>query len=145
VFGVGRAQLRGDGLFEPDPNGVPVVVQPVIVAERELGDPGIADLIAWRSSDPSRWWWRMGAGWVLGEHLMEDRGEPVLCVETALAWLKSGGAALCVLDWSAPPQFWSALRHGPDLRFTCPNLRARVRNHIMQSIRLPGMELANDA
>jgi hypothetical protein len=145
VFGVARASLAGDGLYEPDPDGVPVVIQPVMVAERELGDAGISDLIAWRSSDPSRWWWRHGVGWLLGEHLLEDRGEPVPCVETPLAWLKTGGQAVALLDWSAPAQCWAALRQGPALRFTCPTLRARVHNHLMQSIRLPDLELADAA
>ena len=145
VFGVGRARLGSDSLFEPDADGVAVVVQPAMIADPEPGDHGIRDLIAWRSSDPSRWWWRDGGGWLLGEHLLEDRGEPVACVETPLDWLKVGGEALCILDWTAPPQCWASLRHGPALRFTCPNLRARVRNHLTQSIRLPGMELADAA
>lgn len=145
VFGVERARLRPDGLFEPDPDGVTVIVQPVMVADREPGDHGIADLICWLSSDPTRWWWRRGEGWALGEHLMEDRGEPVLCVETPLAWLGAGGEAICILDWSAPRQFWAELRHGPALRFRATRLQARVRNHLMQSIRLPELELADAA
>lgn len=145
VFGIERARLRPDGLFESDPDGVGVIVQPVMAANREPGDHGIVDLVCWHSSDPSRWWWRRGEGWAFGEHLMEDRGEPVLCVETPLAWLAARGDAICILDWSAPRQFWAALRHGPALQFPCPNLRARVRNHLMQSIRLPEMELADAA
>ena len=145
VFGIERARLCPDGLFEPDPDGVPVIVQPVMAAYREFGDHGILDLICWRSSDPSRLWWRRGEGWALGEHLIEDRGEPVLCVETPLSWLGARGEAICILDWSAPRQFWAALRHGPALRFTSPNLQARVRNHLTQSIRLPEMELADAA
>jgi hypothetical protein len=145
AFGVARARLGGDGSFEPDPDGVSVIVQPILAAEREWGDPGILDLIAWHSSDPSRWWWRRGDGWLLGEHLLEDRGEPVACVQTPLDWLRAGGDALCLLDWAAPPQLWEALRHGPALRFTCPNLRARVQHHLTQSIRLPDLELADAA
>lgn len=145
VFGVERARLGPDGLFEPDPDGVTVMVQPVMVADREPGDHGIMDLICWRSSAPSRWWWRRGDGCALGEHLDEDRGEPVRCVETPLEWLGAGGEAICLLDWSAPRQFWAALRRGPALRFTSANFQARVRKHLMQSIRLPEMELSDAA
>lgn len=38
VFGIERARLRTDGLFEPDPDGVSAIVQPVMVADREPGD-----------------------------------------------------------------------------------------------------------
>lgn len=147
TIGAARAALGSDGLFEPDEHGEPVVVQAVCDGlHRELGDAGLIDLVAWRTQEPERWWWRCGTAWALGHELIDlDEGEPVPLVATPCAWLAAAGRALCILDWSPASPAWSALRHGPPLTFTDDALRQRVRNNLVQSAPLPTMEIHNAA
>lgn len=147
TIGVGRAVLRDDGLWEPSDKGEPVVVQAVCDGVgRELGDAGLIDLIAWRTSEPERWWWRCGTAWALGHELLDlDNGEPVLVVATPAQWLSVAGVAVCPLDWSSSSALWPALRHGPSLKFTDEALRLRVRSALVQSAPLPTMEIPDAA
>ena len=68
----------------------------------ECGD--IIDLIAWRSGDPARWFWRTGLGWALGTDWLTPRwgNEPVRLFATPLDWLAGAGEGMCILDGSAP-------------------------------------------
>lgn len=147
TIGVGMALLRDDGLFEPSGAGESVVVQAVHDGlDRELGDAGLIDLIAWRTSEPERWWWRWGTAWALGhELLVDDIGEPLPVVTTPCDWLAAAGEAVCLLDWSASSPAWRALRHGPALTFNDEALRLRVRNGLVQSAPMPTMEIHNAA
>lgn len=147
TIGAGHAVLGTDGLFEPVEHGEPVVIQAVNDdLGRELGEVGLIDLIAWRTDEPERWWWRCGSAWALGHELLAlDNGEPVPVVATPCAWLASAGKALCLLDWSAASPAWSALRHGPALTFNDEALRQRVRNGLAKSAPMPTMELQDAA
>lgn len=147
TVGVGRALLHDNGLWEPCDEGEPVVVQAVHDGlARELGDAGIIDLIAWRTSEPERWWWRCGTAWALGHELLDaDIGEPVPVVATPAQWLSVAGEAVCPLDWSSTSSLWPALRHGPPLKFNDEALRLRVRNGLVQSAPMPTMEISNAA
>jgi hypothetical protein len=147
TIGAGRAVLGADGLFEPADHGEPVVIQAVHDdAGRALGDAGLIDLIAWRTDEPERWWWRCGTAWALGHELLGlDDGEAVLVVATPCEWLASAGKAVCLLDWSPASQAWPGLRHGPSLTFNDEALRQRVRNGLVQSAPLPIMEIHDAA
>lgn len=147
TVGVGRAALHDDGLFEPLGEGEPVVVQAVHDdLNRQLGEAGIIDLIAWRTQEPRRWWWRCGTAWALGhEMLVEHSGDPVAVVSTPAEWLAASGRAICLLDWSSVSPAWQALRHGPTLTFTNDALRQRVRNGLVRSAPMPTMEISHAA
>lgn len=149
-FGVAPVRWLPGGMYEPDPDGEPAVIMPVMhwsVIEPFEGVlvevPEIIDLIAWTTSDPTRWSWRCGAGWALGEHLM-DEALPVRVVLRPLDWLAMSGNAICILDWAAPSSCWARLRSAPPLQFTDDALRQRVRNALIGSVALPAMEI-NDA
>lgn len=141
-FGFGRARLIRGGFYEPDDMGDPVVIVPVF---DWLGAvPGVVDLIAWQTSRPRRWAWRIGTGWALGEHLLEY-GDAVRVVETPLEWLASGGRAFCPLDWDAPASCWARLRSGPKLIFADDLLKSKVRAAIARSVQMPEMEVRRAA
>ena len=98
-FGVCRAQFHGD-LYEPDPNGTPVIVMGV----SEHPDEEIIDIVAFQPSDPTRWWLRLGNAVVLGLHnarLAVFKEEPVLVHATPLDWLRAECHGAVVLDWRA--------------------------------------------
>ncbi|MCT2559243.1 hypothetical protein N0B51_09625 [Tsuneonella sp. YG55] len=145
TFGAGRAVLGSDGLFQPDEHGEPVVIQAVnddLV--RKHGEVGLIDLIAWRTDEPARWWWRTGSAWALGFELL-DGDEPVVVVATPCDWLAAAGRACCILDWSERSPAWPAMRAGPPLSFTNDTLRQRVRNALVATAPLPSMEIADVA
>ena len=54
-FGVCRAQFHGDH-YEPAPDGVPVI----ILGVSESPDEPILDIVAFKPSEPNRWWLRLG-------------------------------------------------------------------------------------
>ncbi|MCP5389165.1 MAG: hypothetical protein H6915_05310 [Novosphingobium sp.] len=148
-FGVAPVRWLSGGMYEPDPDGEPAVIMPVMhwsVIEPFEGVlvevPEIIDLIAWTTSDPTRWSWRIGTGWALGEALM-DEALPVRVVLRPLDWLAMSGNATCVLDWAAPLPCWAKLRSAPSLQFSDDALRQRVRNALVRSVALPTMEIAD--
>jgi hypothetical protein len=142
-LGVDRVQWLSGGFYEPDADGEAAAILPVCVLNGfSLLD--VVDLIAWKTSRPSAWRWRIGQGWALGEHLLDD-GLQVLVISTQLDWLKVGGKALCILDWSAPPPCWAHLRSSPSLQFTDEATRQLVRNTLVATAPMPIMELAHAA
>ncbi len=103
-YGVASAVFAGDH-WEPHEDGTPVCVLP----DAPLSDLGevvepVADLIAFRTIDPGRWWLLTGAG-VLLNPTARDRadymGEPLLIHRTPLDWMRAGGDGVVVLDWAA--------------------------------------------
>jgi hypothetical protein len=130
-------------LYEPDPEGEPAAIMPVPAAECELGELGLLDLVAFSTSQPARWSWRTGAGWLLGEWLLDE--DEVVVVETPARWLAHTGNALSILNWEAPASCWSALRQVPCLRFENETLGARVMRAIRDAVTMPRMELINAA
>jgi hypothetical protein len=147
TIGADRAVLGADGLFQPAAEGEAVVVQAVHDdLSRDLGNAGLIDLIAWRTTEAARWWWRVGSAWALGHELLVDyRGESVPVVGTPCDWLAAAGMAVCILDWSPTSPVWVSLRHGPSLTFTDDVLRQRVRNGLVLSAPMPTMEISNAA
>lgn len=121
-FGVAR--IRTDGPFwEHDPHGAPVCVLPAEPLA-DLGDPlwptaCVSDLIAFRTTDPGKWWFRTGAAVLLNPEAVEygqHFNEPVTIHPHPLDWLRAGGTGVVVLDWSAclalhlsgPPALYAA-------------------------------------
>jgi hypothetical protein len=142
-LGVQRVLWLPDGLYEPDPDGEAAAILPVFQMNG-IGFLDVVDLIAWKTGQPKEWRWRIGQGWALGDFLLDD-DLPVPVVATPLDWLKAAGDALCILDWSAPPQCWARLRSGPSLQFSDDALRLRVRNALVANVALPPMEVLDAA
>ncbi len=143
-IGVARLEMAPDGLFTPSEAGLLAYVQPVAEWDSDYGVSDIVDLVAWRPSEPSRWWWRCGTAFALGDGLL-DGDEPVPVVGTPLAWLAAGGKALCILDWSILSPIWTDMRSAPPLIFSDDRLRHRVRNHLIRSAPMPSLELHHAA
>jgi hypothetical protein len=142
-FGVTNVRWLPDGLYEPDPDGDLAIIIPVPAAERELGELGLIDLIACSTDDPSRWAWRVGTGWLLGEWLLDD--EEVAVVQTPIGWLAQAGAAAVILDWDAPASCWSALREVTSLRFDSETIKGRAAEAMLRSVSMPQMTVRNAA
>ena len=143
-FGVARVRWLADGLYEPAEDGDPALVMAVMPEMGDLLTPEPVDLIAWNTSHPRRWAWRVGGAAALGEYLL-DECDILSVVATPFDWLACAGEALCVLDWNAPPTFWSQLRAGPRLVLPDHDLRRRITSAISRSVILPDMEVADAA
>lgn len=141
-FGVANVTWLAGGFYEPDDEGEPAVITPVFDYARDCHSA--VDLVAWRTASPRRWAMRRGIPIALGDHLL-DRGEAVRVVETPLDWLGLGGKALCVLDWDAPPAFWSRVRGGPRLILGNAGTRAKIANACARSVIMPQMEVLRAA
>lgn len=97
---VTRIETGGD-LFWPDPDGRPAIIQPVWRAGPFESDP--FDLVAWRPSDPTKWWTRRYMGFPLGLDqldIAEIMGTPLMLRRSPLSWLKSNCDGCCILDWT---------------------------------------------
>lgn len=99
-----RIDFNGEGLWWPEPDGLPVLVVPVIEHD-DKGLSELTDLIAFAPATPARWWWRVGEAFALGLDQLADL-TPVMVHETPLDWLSSGGRGVVILDWDAPPRQW---------------------------------------
>lgn len=121
-FGVARVNPLPDSLYEPSDEGSPFMLMPVI----ERG--GVIDAIAFNTSQPARWLWRIGQGWALGLDELRPRWDdgPVPVFATPLEWLANAGQGICVLDWSAPDHEVESLRLREGLAATTPMLAARL-------------------
>ena len=112
--GLARARIKTTcRVWEPDFAGFPAVVMPIWGGPapsiyQAVERPQLADLIAWRSAEPQRWWYRVGAyGAVLGADnldLAHTEGWPITFETTPLDWLRADcrGAVLleeCEADW----------------------------------------------
>ena len=144
-FGVSCVRWLPGGLYEPDPGGEPAAIMPVPGPdEAELGELGLIDLLAFPTSQPSRWSWRVGTAWMLGEWWLGQLDE-LTVVETPVRWLARAGLAACILDWDAPVSRWAELRSTPTLRFENETLRARAERAMRRAVTLPQMEVLNVA
>ena len=88
-------------------DGIPAVIQPVWrgpAPSLECGVefPILADLIAWRPAEPSRWWYRWFVDSpALGDHYIDfahTEGQPLTCRLTPLDWLRCGCRGSVLLD-----------------------------------------------
>ena len=97
AFGIALVSPEPSYFYQPG-DGTLHVIMPVM----EAGE--LIDLIAWRSSNPARWFWRTGLGWALGADYLSPRwdDDPVRLFATPLDWLAGAGKGICILDWSAP-------------------------------------------
>lgn len=105
-LGVERIATAGRG-YMPSPDGFPAIilavwspVPPSIYLAVE--DPEIVDLIALRTDDPGRWWYRFGQpGLVLGEdYYLDAIAEEVRLkvFNSPLDWLRGNCEGTCFLD-----------------------------------------------
>lgn len=143
-YTVGMATIEVDegGTFFPSPDGVPAcIVAAVDPYNRPLGSAGLFDLVAFRSSNPRKWWLRTGNAYALGDHLL-DLAKPVRVVRTPIDWLAAGGDAVCVLDWSPSSPVWRELRSGPELLFPDDVLRQSVKSALISAATVPPMKVA---
>ena len=140
TVGMATIEVQEGGLFIPSPDGKPACIV-AVVWPHAFGEAGIYDLIAFRSSDPSRWWLRTGLACALGEHLL-DLPDPLPVVRTPCDWLAAGGDALCILDWSDASPVWGEMRAGPDLIFSDEALRLSVRNALVGAALPPSLKAA---
>lgn len=142
-IGAVRIEDMGGGLFQPSDTGEGACIVACCGPEDEWGNRPINDLIAFHIASPDRWWWRTGEASLLGEHMVvNDIGEPVPVVATPADWLALAGHAICILDWSNTSPAWPALRSGPSLSFSDGALRQKVRDALVETARLPHMDLA---
>lgn len=129
-FGILNGTIDSGGHFVPG-DGPAHVVQPVI----EGGE--LADLVAWRSLQPSRWGLRGGKGWALGADTLSNFGSwansTTLC-ESPLDWLRLGCAGGCIVDWDAPEVETLA---GWETIETSASLALALRSRIERSRRIP--------
>lgn len=132
-FGVERIDVDDAGRWWPDPDGKAALVVPVI----ERGE--LLDIVAFRSSNPARWWWRIGCGSMLGDDLLNDVWPigPLRVVSTPLQWVCEGGEAVCVLDWGCPDYELSPMRDREGLACDTPMLAARLRKRLSQPRKVP--------
>lgn len=152
TIGIARIAATGEGLFEPCEGGDLACLVAVVEQDAEPGDPGISDIVAFSSDNPSRWLWRVGSGFALGADLLRDYGaddagmhDGIPVVATPVHWLAAAGRATCILDWDLKSPVWTLLRYGPDLTFTDDILRQRVRNGLVATAPMPSLRILKDA
>jgi hypothetical protein len=103
-----RIRLCADGLFEPDPDGLPAFVVPVRCESPltpEAGDPHwavrdayVLDLLAFHPQRPGRWALRTGAAEWAGAIEPQHCGpDPVPIWRTPLRWLQAGAVGIVLL------------------------------------------------
>ena len=99
--GVANISANGDGTYDRARHGMPAVIQPA----RE--NDQIVDLVAFRTTEPERFWLRAGlAGVLVFDFALAcvDLGRPLHVYQTPLSWLRAAGRGLCVLNrdvWEA--------------------------------------------
>lgn len=94
---------REDGTWEPasSGDGLFAMLLPVWSLNDEL-----LDTVAWGFGEPFKWWRRHGHVTYLGLHEIDRHKsfpeKPLRLVANPSEWLRDGGLAVCILDWSAP-------------------------------------------
>ncbi|ODP37383.1 hypothetical protein [Sphingomonas turrisvirgatae] len=131
AFGIVSAAPERAGTYQPQEDGTAHVVQPVF-------DGGLVDLVAWRSSQPQRWWTRRGLGWMLNaDRCLASRWDAGFLTlhATPLDWLRSGGEGGVILDWDAP----DVVMLRAFATIACPDrsFMADLRNALVRSFRMP--------
>lgn len=93
--------------FDFDPAGIPSIIQPVWRGPapsiyQGVEHPILADLIAWRPTEPARWWYRWRCDTpVLGDEYLDDahrHHHPLICHLTPLDWLQNGCVGCVLLE-----------------------------------------------
>jgi hypothetical protein len=89
------------------------------------------DLVAFKPSEPGRWWRRRGEVQIIGAYNI--RPEPVFPFtlhDTPLSWLQAGSRGVCVIDWRVDPERF--LYAGP-IETESPSLKARLAQRIQSA------------
>ena len=100
LFGVSRVRTYQDGSYEPAEDGVGAIIIAVIEHDE------LSDLLAFCTTDPSRWWLRLGLAVYLGEEHADYAAllhEPLRLFNSPLSWLRAGCDGAVVLDWRFGP------------------------------------------
>lgn len=137
-FGADCIGVDDSGRWWPDPEGTSAIVLPVV----EHGE--VIDIVAFRSSQPARWWWRAGCASMLGQDLLDRSvwpGDKLLVVGTPLAWIAAAGQACCILDWGLPDYEIAPLRDRNELVCDTPLLAGRLRKRLAQPRRVPPISI----
>jgi hypothetical protein len=127
------APIETDGdLFQFADHGLPALVLPVFCgappsfARPSKDDPEKPfDVVAFRPGEPGRWWWRVGAADLLGEHVLWSANtwwRPLSLVPTPLDYLRTRCGAVCLLH----PDGASKLRDVPTVVVTDLALGRRI-------------------
>lgn len=150
-IGLARIKRERGELWTPEPSGALAMVIPACrdaIIEPwdrfELGTVDCIDLVAFNSREPERWAWRTGIAWALGEQLIE-MGQDIRLVSTPLSWLRLGGEAACILDWSDSSPAWAYLRAARRLIVEDPILQKRLERRLRETQRLPRVEVDDAA
>lgn len=142
-FGAMSISTDDAGRWWPDDDdGFPAIVVPV----REYGET--IDIIAFRTTAPARWFWRLGCGTMLGADILHRGywpGDKLHLVTTPIGWLAAAGEAVCILDWSLPDHELSSLRDYDELICDSPLLAQRIRKRLSQPRRVPPISFAKEA
>lgn len=106
--GLGWARVSTAGrVYTPSDAGDVAIIMPVWAGPapsiyRAVEDPRLADLLAWRPEEPTRWHYRLGTpGTVLGADylgLAHSEGWPICFALTPLAWLFGNCRGAVVLE-----------------------------------------------
>lgn len=107
--GAARAAVCADGIWEPQPDGTPVLVFAVaddpfsFTADGASFFETIVDLVAFNPKEPDVWWRRNGCGRWLGEgwiELARDRDVDIdlRFFATPADWLKGRSRGVCLLE-----------------------------------------------
>lgn len=139
AFGVVNAEIDRRGYYQPC-EGPAHIVMPVT----EGGD--LVDLVAWRTTQPERWWLRFGTGWAIGaDDLGEvDRwgGPAPMVYGSPLDWLRADCRGSVILDWSRDVMV--ALQNHAAIDCANSALAATLRDAIAQTVRLPKIAVTKE-
>ena len=141
-FGVDRIDVDDAGRWWPDEAGKPALVVPVI----ERGEP--IDIVAFRSNQPARWWWRIGIGGLLGSDVLNRNvwpGDELRVVSTPIAWICAAGEAVCILDWDLPDPEISPMRDFHVIKCDTEILASRLRKRLAQPRKVPPISVPKEA
>ncbi|WP_139139123.1 hypothetical protein [Sphingobium phenoxybenzoativorans] len=132
-LGVGPISILPGQLFEPSDEGEIHVVLAVWEGN------GIVDLVAFKPTNPTRWYWRVGQGWCLSpEQICRPTFDmaPLQIWDTPLSWLQNGCRGICILDYEA--QEVSQLFLAPEIETDAVTARY-VRLALSKPKPLPGI------
>jgi len=135
AFGFSTIEIDGEH-YRPDASGFPAVIVPVSEIENGLLT-GVVDLVAWRTSDPGKWWIRRGIAPVLGKESIERAahyGEPLALHASPLDWLRANRQGAVVLNWNCCLGFWLG---GIDQIYTSLETAERLDSAFKATRRLP--------
>lgn len=140
--GVLRADLSDEAFYQPSEDGTSCLAVPVGV-QCDEGWDFLVDILAFQPRNPTRWWLRRGCAAILnpeGVRRAEHFREILAVWSSPLAWLKSGGQGIVILDWSAHLPLW--LSGVSAIACETPALAGRVQSALReQTITTPDVRV----